>query len=195
MRAEGGDIAGKSVIEAKQPERRLPGFSRDVGFARHIRNHGCQFCIAVVRVASGNAIGQAVIPSLVILLKDRIKVAAISIGGALEYPGRLRKRQSGQIKLTAAQAIAQPINVSTTRGNATSKPSPRRLKQSNTSRVMNIVAWAYCTLRNAKKSTPVITSRTNCPSSEGTNHKIGRPIATPTNVPIILSARRWRVAL
>ena len=91
VRAEGGDIAGKSVIEAKQPERRLPGFSRDVGFARHIRNHGCQFCIAVVRVASGNAIGQAVIPSLVILLKDRIKVAAISIGGALEYPGKVAK--------------------------------------------------------------------------------------------------------
>ena len=43
-----------------------------------------------------------------------------------------------------------------------------RLKQSSTSRVMNIVAWAYCTLRKAKNSTPVITMRISWPSTEGT---------------------------
>ncbi|STV53401.1 Uncharacterised protein [Klebsiella pneumoniae subsp. pneumoniae] len=56
----------------------------------------------------------------------------------------------------------------------------------------NIVAWAYCTLRKAKNSTPVRTINSSCPSTEGTSSRTGRPIATPTSVPIILSARRWR---
>lgn len=51
------------------------------------------------------------------------------------------------------------------------------------------------TLRKAKKSTPVITSSTSCPSSDGTNHSTGMPMAIPTSVPIILNFRRWRVAL
>lgn len=39
-----------------------------------------------------------------------------------------------------------------------------------------------------------MTSSINWPSSEGTNHKIGIPMATPTSVPMTLSASRaaWR---
>ncbi|MNO03807.1 hypothetical protein D3C81_2246240 [compost metagenome] len=61
--------------------------------------------------------------------------------------------------------------------------------------MINIVAWAYCTVRKAKNNTPEITIRINCPSSEGTKYRIGSPIKMPARVPMILNAKRLRVAL
>lgn len=45
----------------------------------------------VVCVVFGNVIGQVVILFLVILFKDCIKVVVISIGGVLEYLGKVVK--------------------------------------------------------------------------------------------------------
>ncbi len=73
--------------------------------------------------ASGNAIGRGYpVPGDIAWRSHQ--GGGISIGGAPEYPGKVAKAPVRPNKADRVPAIAQPINVSTTRGNATQSLRP-----------------------------------------------------------------------
>ncbi len=92
------------------------------------------------------------------------------------------------MKLTAAQgdgAADQRINDTRQRDfKALAKQvKAQQHQQRNKHRGMGVLH-----VTEGKNSTPVRTINSSCPSTEGTSSRTGRPIATPTSVPIILSA-------
>ena len=66
--------------------------------AAHIGNHRSQLRIGVVGVAARDTIGEAVVFALVILLHNRIQIAAVGIQGARRYRGQLAKTPVGPDK-------------------------------------------------------------------------------------------------
>lgn len=73
------NIAGEGMVQTEQAESRFPNFCRGARLRGHVRDHRSQFSITVMRIATRDTISQTVIATLMILLKDGIKVSTVRI--------------------------------------------------------------------------------------------------------------------